>query len=121
MGPNGYSGQLHRANEGQFRISCDALKGGMMKYKIDEKVTGIDISVTDAKNDRQKLLDAFRECQEGRCSCPTEEYKKLASLEVAQNEDEIQLRLKSKDGEVIDKSEIEKCLAYTSGRMKDKA
>ena len=40
----------------------------MMKYKIDEKETGIDISVTDAMNDKQKLLDAFRECQEGRCS-----------------------------------------------------
>ena len=95
-------------------------KGEMMKYKIDEKETGIDISVTDAKNDKQKLLDAFRECQEGRCSCPTNEYKKLASLEVAQDEEGIQLRLKSKDGEVIDKSEIEKCLAYTSERVKDK-
>lgn len=91
-----------------------------MKYKIDENKTGIDISVTDAKNDEQKLLEAFRECQEGRCSCPTEEYKKLASLEVAQDEAGIQLHLKSKDGEVIDKSEIEKCLAYTSERVKDK-
>jgi hypothetical protein len=46
-----------------------------MKYKIDQNETGIDISVTDASNDRQKLMEAFRECQEGRCSCPTEEYK----------------------------------------------
>jgi hypothetical protein len=90
-----------------------------MKYKIDEKETGIDISVSDAKNDKQKLLDAFRECQEGRCSCPTDEYRKLASLEVAQDESGIQLHLKSKDGEVINKSEIEKCLAYTSERVKD--
>jgi hypothetical protein len=95
-------------------------KGEMMKYKIDEKESGIDISVTDAKNDKQKLLDAFRECQEGRCSCPTEEYKKLASLEVAQDKAGIRLRLKSKDGEVIDKSEIEKCLGYTAERVKDK-
>lgn len=91
-----------------------------MKYKIDKKDNGIDISVTDAKDDKQKLLEAFRECQEGRCSCPTDEYRKLASLEVAQDEAGIQLRLKSKDGEVIDKSEIEKCLAYTSERVKDK-
>jgi len=89
-----------------------------MKYKIDEKETGIDISITDAKSDKQELLEAFRECQEGRCSCPTEEYKKLASLEVAQDEEGIQLRLKSKDGEVIDRSEIEKCLSYTSARVK---
>jgi len=91
-----------------------------MKYKIDERETGIDISVTDAKNDKQKLLEAFRECQEGRCSCPTDEYKKLASLEVAHDDEGIQLRMKSKDGEVINKSEIEKCLAYTSERVKDK-
>lgn len=91
-----------------------------MKYKIDEKESGIDISVTDAKNNNQKLLEAFRECQEGRCSCPTEEYKKLASLEVAQDGDEIQLRLKSKDGEVINKSEIERCLDFTAERVKGK-
>ena len=91
-----------------------------MKYKIDENSSGIDISVTDAKNDKQKLLEAFRECQEGRCSCPTEEYSKLVSLEVAQEGDAIQLRLKAKDGEVIDKSEIEKCLSYTAERVQDK-
>jgi len=92
-----------------------------MKYRIDENETGIDISVTDAQDDKQELLEAFRECQEGRCSCPTEEYKKLASLEVAQDEAGIQLRLRSKDGKVIDKSEIEKCLAYTSERVKEKS
>ena len=93
----------------------------MMQYKIDENCNGIDISVSDAHNDKQKLLEAFRECQEGRCSCPTEEYRKLASLEVAQEGEEIQLRLKSKDGEVIDKSEIEKCLGYTAEQVKGKA
>jgi len=91
-----------------------------MKYKIDERETGIDISVTDAKHDQQKLLEAFRECQEGRCTCPTEEYRKLASLEVAHDDEGIQLRLRSKEGEVINKSEIEKCLAYTSERVKNK-
>jgi len=90
-----------------------------MKYRIDEKKTGIDISVTDAKNNEQELLEAFRECQEGRCSCPTGEYKKLASLEITQDDAGIQLRLKAKNGEAIDKVEIEKCLAYTSERVKN--
>ncbi len=95
-------------------------KGEKMKYRIDEKEHGIDISVTDAREDKQKLLDAFRECQEGRCSCPTDEYRKLASLEVVQDKEGIQLHLKSKDGAVIDKSEIEKCMSYTSARVKGK-
>lgn len=89
-----------------------------MKYRIDENKSGIDISVGDVKDNKQKLLEAFRECQEGRCSCPTEEYKKLASLDVEQNAEGIQLRLKSRDGEAINKSEIERCLDYTAERVK---
>ena len=89
-----------------------------MKYKVDQKKGGIDIKVADVGNDKQKLLEAFRECQEGRCSCPTDEYKKLESLEIAQNGGEIQLHLKSKAGETIDKAEIEKCLCYTAERVK---
>ncbi len=89
-----------------------------MKYKVDEKKGGIDITVADVTNNKQKVLEAFRECQEGRCSCPTEEYKKLDSLEIAQHGDEIKLHLKSKAGETIDKTEIEKCLNYTARRVK---
>ncbi len=89
-----------------------------MKYKVDEKTGGIDITVADVGNDKQKLLEAFRECQEGRCSCPTAEYQKLQSLEVEQSGDGIDLRLKSKPGETIDKGEIEKCLGYTAERLK---
>ena len=91
-----------------------------MKYQIDQNETGIDISVTDARDDKQKLMEAFSECQQGRCSCPTDEYKKLAELEVHQQGDGIQLRLKTKSGEVIDKSEIEKCLAYTAAQLQGK-
>jgi hypothetical protein len=89
-----------------------------MKYRIDEKEDGIDISVDDVKDKKQKLLEAFRECQEGRCSCPTEEYRKLASLEVEHNEEGIQLHLKSRHGETINKSGIERCLDYTAERVK---
>lgn len=89
-----------------------------MKYRIDENKNGIDISVADVKDKKKKLLEAFRECQEGRCSCPTEENKKLDSLEVEQSGEGIRLRLKSKPGEAIDKSEIERCLDYTAERVK---
>jgi hypothetical protein len=88
-----------------------------MKYKIEEKEDGIDIKVEEIKEKKEKLLDAFRECQEGRCSCPTEEYKKLESLEIEHGKGCIQLRLKSKEGTKIDKSEINRCLEYTSARI----
>lgn len=93
-------------------------RGEMIKYKINENDSGIDISVSDVKDDKQRLLAAFQECQEGCCSCPTDEYRKLDSLQVAQTDEGLQLQLKSKQGEVIDRAEIEKCLAYTAGRVK---
>ena len=89
-----------------------------MKYKVDEKKGGIDVTVAEVGNDKEKLLEAFRECQEGRCTCPTEEYKKLDALEITQQGDAIQLHLKSRQGETIDKSEIEKCLGHTAARLK---
>lgn len=88
-----------------------------MKYKIDENENGLDISVADVKDKKEKLLQAFKECQEGRCSCPTEEYKKLDSLEIDHNDEGIQLSLKSKPGEKIDKTEINRCLEYTAKRV----
>jgi len=92
-----------------------------MKYTINEHDKGVDISVEDVKNKKEKLLGAFQECQEGRCSCPTEEYKKMESLEVEHDNQSIQLRLKSKHGVKIDKSEIEKCLEYTSKRVEEES
>ena len=69
-----------------------------MKYNIEQKEYNLDINIDDMSGNRDKLLEAFQECQQGRCSCPTEEYKKLDSLEIEYNEEGIQLHLKSKDG-----------------------
>jgi hypothetical protein len=67
-----------------------------------------------------RILGAIhQECQEGRCSCPTQEYSKLESLEIESNEDTIRLKLKSKPDEQLDESEIGKCLEYTKGKVMD--
>ena len=88
-----------------------------MKYKVRSNGREIDIEVSQTKGKQKKLLEAFQECQEGRCSCPTQEYTKLESLEIENNEDTIRLKLKSKPDEQIDKSEIDKCLEYTKGKI----
>ena len=88
-----------------------------MKYKIVENKSQLDICVNDVDDKKDKLLEAFQDCQQGRCSCPTEEYKKLDSLEIEDNEQGIQLHLKSKDGLKIDKDKINKCLEYTAKRI----
>lgn len=88
-----------------------------MEAKIKETEQGIEIDVTDLEGKKAQLLEAFQECSEGRCTCPTQEYKKVEAMEVSDGEDEIQLSIKAKDDEKIDTAEIEKCLDYTKKRV----
>jgi hypothetical protein len=51
-----------------------------MDYRIghtDDEVT-IDLSGTAGRN--PQVLKALRECQEGRCGCPTNQYEQLADI-----------------------------------------
>ena len=90
-----------------------------MKYKVESNENGVNIEVSEAKGKQKELLEAFQECQEGRCSCPTQEYSKLDSLEIENDEDTIRLKLKSKPDEKFDETEISKCLEYTKGKVTD--
>lgn len=87
-----------------------------MKYKIESKGNETNIEISETKGKQKKLLEAFQECQEGRCSCPTQEYSKLDSLEIENVENSISLKLKSKPGKQFDKKEISRCLEYTRKR-----
>lgn len=89
-----------------------------MKHKINETGSGLDISVDVTNEKKDKLLQAFQECQQGRCSCPTEEYKKLDSISIEHDDDKIELHLKVKDGHKLDKAEINKCLDYSENKVK---
>ena len=90
-----------------------------MKYKIESKQNEVHIEVVGTEGKEQELLRAFRECQQGRCSCPSREYLKLDTLEIESGEDNIRLKLKSKPDEVIDETKIGKCLEYTRGKVTD--
>ncbi|MCB1859424.1 MAG: hypothetical protein KDI63_14190 [Gammaproteobacteria bacterium] len=91
-----------------------------MKSKIISHEKGIEIEIEDIEDQRTELLEAFDECREGRCSCPTQEYKKVESLEIENSKGKIQLSIRSKTHEEIDPKEIEKCLEYTRGRISEK-
>ncbi len=90
-----------------------------MESKIKTTETGIEIDIRQVEDKKDKLLEAFQECQEGHCTCHTEEYKKVESLEVCTEGDLIQLSIKSKPDQVVDTSEIEKCLEYTKKRVSE--
>jgi len=87
-----------------------------MKSKIQKHDSGLDISVEQVGDRQQALLNAFQECQEGRCSCKTDEYQKLDSIDVRSVGDTIQIRLEPRSGETIDESAVQDCLDYTLGQ-----
>jgi hypothetical protein len=89
----------------------------MMEAKLKTTETGIEIDVTDLQGNKAELLEAFQECSEGRCTCPTQEYQKVETLEITDAENTIQLSITAKPDQKIDAAEIEKCLDYTKKRV----
>ena len=90
-----------------------------MEAKITTTDHGIQIDVTDLDDKKEQLLEAFQECSEGRCTCPTQEYQKVAALDVIDSDGLIQLAITSKPDQQIDTAEIEKCLEYTKKRVSE--
>lgn len=88
-----------------------------MKTRITRQTDGVQIQVSEIGAHADALMDAFQACREGRCSCPTTEYEKVESIDVAPSDDGISLTVKSKDGTQIDVAEIEQCLAHTRQQL----
>ena len=88
----------------------------MAKYEVKETAEGLDIRVAELAGQQEALLEAFTECQEGRCTCPTDEYEKVEQMDVGATADEVSVRLTAKPGEHFDRDEIEACLDYTTSR-----
>jgi hypothetical protein len=89
----------------------------MPSYRIVQDDTATSIVVTDVAGKEKQLLEAFGECQEGRCTCPTDEYKKVSSMEVEDGDGIVRLLLEPKPGESLDTSAIAECLDYTTERL----
>lgn len=87
-----------------------------MDSKIKPTENGIEIDVTNLEGKKDQLLEAFQECKEGRCTCPTQEYQKVQSVDIVEADESIQLSIKAKADQKIDTAEIEKCLEYTKKR-----
>ncbi len=90
-----------------------------MESQISKTGSGILIQITDLEDKKDALLEAFQECSEGRCTCPTEEYKKVEKMDIQDADNALQLSITAKDDQEIDTQEIEKCLAYTKKRVSE--
>lgn len=89
----------------------------MAHYRIKEGESGVAVEVTALAGRGEELMQAIGACQAGECSCPTDEYQKLASLEVDQSADVIKLSLVAKPGQTLVASEIAACLDYTIKKL----
>lgn len=89
-----------------------------MKRKIQQSARGIKIDISDTDRSERDLLKELTKCQSGTCSCPTNEYSKLDTMDIEESMGKITLRLKPKEGENFDVTEIEKCLAHTEKQIK---
>jgi hypothetical protein len=45
----------------------------MARYQIRNDRSEVSIELTEVAGHDQEFFEAFAECQEGRCSCPTDE------------------------------------------------
>ena len=86
----------------------------MPRYQIKEEGSAVSIELTEVGNRSDELLTAFAECQAGRCSCPTDEYRKLDTMSVEHDGDAVHMRLEPRQGERFALSEIEACLEHTT-------
>lgn len=88
-----------------------------MKRAVRSNPEGLIIEVSEISGQQGQLLAEFRACQEGRCSCPTNEYEKLDSLNIEAASGKVRLSLKAKSGHVLDGSEIQKCLDHAEKKL----
>lgn len=91
----------------------------MASYEIHKKKQAVTVDLEGVAGQTEQLIEALRECQGGNCSCPTDEYQKLESMDVEQHGDVIQLQLGAKPGSEFDTAEIAACLDHMTAKLSD--
>jgi len=85
----------------------------MTQYSISNDASTVSIELTGVGGREKELLEAFQECQQGTCTCPTDQYQNVASMTINANESRIAIHLEPKPGAQLDVSKIATCLDYT--------
>lgn len=87
--------------------------GDVMRYDISEQSGEVHIAI-ETEGHTSEVLSSIRACQQGDCSCPTDQYDRLERIDVAAGEDTVQVRLRPREGERLDTDELRTCLDWTS-------
>ncbi len=90
-----------------------------MRYTVEQDREVVEIQVEGVGDRVPALMKSFQECQSGHCSCPTDQYDRLADLEVSRSGDALRLRLTAFDGQRFDMDELESCLDHTISKAEE--
>lgn len=97
----------------RLRLAPGEVREAAMRYEVNEHESEVEIHVSDAAGHTSELLRSMHACQTGSCGCPTDQYDKLAAMEVDEGADEVTVRLQPLPGEHLDAEQVKACLDYT--------
>ena len=84
-----------------------------MEYEVTEHGPNVEIVVRGAAEQEPRLLESLQDCQSGNCGCPTDQYDRLAAMEVESEDGDVTVRLQPRFGEQFDAEQLRACLDYT--------
>ena len=84
------------------------------KFEIREQGTTVEISVHDVGRQQPQLLESLQECQSGSCECPTDQYDRLAGMDLGAADGAVTLRLGPLPGQRLDPEQLRGCLEHTA-------
>jgi hypothetical protein len=84
-----------------------------MEYRIGHTGDEVTIDLSGTAGRTPQVLEALHECQEGRCGCPTDQYERLAGMDIATTEDQIRVTLRPREGATLDTDAVRSCVEYT--------
>ena len=84
-----------------------------MRYEMSEQDEDIQIEVHQTGEHTPQLLASLQDCQEGRCTCPTDQYERLEDMTLKTGADELTIRLRPHAGQRFDSGRLQACLDYT--------
>jgi hypothetical protein len=88
-----------------------------MDYLIRSRGETLHVDIPAPGPHRTRLLESLEDCCHGRCDCPTDEYRKLARVEIEERGESLAVDLTARAGEVLDPVEISRCIDWTISNL----
>lgn len=84
-----------------------------MRYVVTEDDEGVTMQVSDVGDRAPQVFASLQKCQQGQCSCPTDQYDRLEAIDVHAANGRITVNLRPRAGEQLDVDQLRACMDYT--------